>query len=139
MIILDTNIISELIKPAPDSHVLRWFDNQQPQIVATTAITAAELSFGVNALPMGKRKTALRDAITAMLEQDLEGQILPFDTAAAQAFGILAARLKASGTPIGHNDTMIAAITLVHDATLITRNSRHFENCGIEAQNPFSM
>ena len=137
MIILDTNIISELIKQSPDKNVLNWFDRQQPQILATTAITVAELRFGTNSLPQGKRRLALDKAITGMLEEDMDGNILAFDTTAAEAFGILAAKLKTRGTPVGQNDTMIAAIALVHEATLVTRNDRHFLNCGIEVVNPF--
>jgi len=137
VIILDTNIISELIRQTPDQNVLNWFDKQDPQRLTTTAITVAELRFGIHSMPSGNRQKMLSDAITAMLEEDFDGNILGFNTTAAEAYGILAARLKARGTPVGQNDTMIAAIALVHEGTLVTRNQRHFRQCGISVVNPF--
>ncbi len=138
MIIVDANIISELIKQVPDQNVLDWLDHQEPQILATTAITVAELRYGTNSMPAGKRQAMLDGAITDMLEEDFRENILAFDTAAAEAFGILAARLRKQGTPVGQNDTMIAAIALVHEATLLTRNNRHFKQCGLDVVNPFA-
>ena len=110
MIILDTNIISELTREKPNQDVFEWFDCQEPQALATTSITVAELWFGLNAMPQGKRQRQLEKSVTEMLDEDLDGNILPFDMAAAEAFGFLAARLKAQGTPVGQSDTMIAAI-----------------------------
>jgi len=137
MIILDTNVISELIKARPSRKVISWFERQSPQPLATTAITAAELWYGLNAMPEGKRRRALQEAVTDMLEKDFGGAILPFDLAAAEAFGFLAARLKALGRPAGHNDTMIAAIALSRDGVLVTRNDRHFRDSGVRIVNPF--
>ncbi len=137
MIILDTNILSELIRQRPDRNVLNWFETQEPQVLSTTAITVAELRFGTNSMPAGKRRSLLDSTITTMLEEDFGENILPFDAIAAEAFGILAARLKARGTPVGQNDTMIAAIALVHEATLLTRNDKHFRQCGLGVVNPF--
>ena len=139
MIILDTNIISELTRDNPNQDVFEWFDRQEPQALTTTSITVAELWFGLKAMPQGKRQRQLEKSVTEMLDEDLDGNILPFDMAAAEAFGFLAARLKAQGTPVGQNDTMIAAIALSREAILVTRNDKHFINSGIEVVNPFEV
>lgn len=138
MIILDTNIISELTKRAPNPGVLKWFDAQPPQMQATTSITAAELHFGICSMPQGKRRAELEKTITEMLNEDFRDSVLAFDSGAAEAYGVLAAKLRQDGTPIGQSDTMIAAIVLAHEATLVTRNRRHFANCRIDVVDPFS-
>jgi len=136
MIILDTNIISELMKSQPDPKVLAWADKQPDQPVVTTSISSAEIYAGLNALPNGKRKSALITAFAIVLEEMID-EVLSFDQMASEAYGILAARLRESGTPIGQSDTMIAAIALVNEGTLVTRNIKHFKHCGITVVNPF--
>lgn len=138
MIILDTNILSELMNRAPNPKVLKWFDAQAPQMLATTSITVAELHFGLNSMAAGKRRDELEKAIAETLDEDFQNSILDFDLSAAEAYGVLAARLRRNGTPIGQSDTMIAAIALTHEATLATRNTRHFIHCGIDVVDPFS-
>ena len=137
MIILDTNIFSELMKTTPDETVLKWFDRLPPQPVATTAITVAELYYGLASLPKGKRRDGLKKALQMTLTDDLGGLVLPFGEAAAEIYGYLAARLQKTGTPIGQSDTMIAAIILQHGGLLVTRNIRHFKHCKIDVVNPF--
>lgn len=136
MIILDTNIISELMKIKPDQKVMAWADNQPDQAVATTAISSAEIYAGINALPDGQRKMKLITALGTILESVID-DILPFDQSAAEVYGILTANLRRNGTPVSQSDVMIAAITLVHDGVLVTRNVKDFLPCGIEVINPF--
>lgn len=137
MIILDTNIISELMKPTPDENVWAWVDVLDSQAIVTTAITSAEILFGINTLPTGKKRTALLRAFEALLTEDF-AEILPFDQAAAESYAVLQAQLRNQGTPIGQSDAMIASIAGVYDATLATRNIKHFETCGIDVVNPFA-
>ena len=136
MIILDTNVISELTKPQPSPRVLEWFDGVAEPLVLT-AITVAELRYGIAALPQGKRKEALSAAVSAMLAEDFAGLVLAFDVPSAEAYGELAAHYRRSGVATGQNDVMIAAIALRHDAAIATRNTRDFAPSGVVLHNPF--
>ncbi len=138
MIILDTNVLSELMKAHPSVALIRWADSRPPEPVATTAVTIGEIFAGLSALPNGRRKSGLIEAFESVLDEII-GDILPYDQEAAETYGVLHARLRGVGSPIGISDTMIAAITLTHQATLITRNLKHFKNCGIEIIDPFSV
>ncbi len=138
MIILDTNIISELMKKTPNQQVMNWFDALSSQPIATTAITVAEIHFGLTNMGKGKRQENLTALFQTVLREDFSGYVLPFDQNAAKAYGLLAARLRKKGTPIGQSDTMIAAISMLHDAVLVTRNDKHFKHCGIDIANPFN-
>ena len=137
MIIIDTNVLSEIMKRSPDEAVMAWADKQSPQAIATTSITIAEIYAGLSALPDGKRKADLLSAFEDIL-QDMIDVVLPFDQAAAECYGILSAKLRRDGKPIGQSDGMIAAIAMVHDGTVITRNIRDFEHCDIMLVNPFA-
>lgn len=137
MIILDTNILSELIKPGTDPNVLAWFDRLEPQTLTTTAITAAEIGVGLKFMTDGKRKRQLEKAYGQIL-QTFTAEILPFDLEASRHYAALSLKLKKQGTPIGQNDTMIAAIVHTHQATLVTHNTKHFTHCGIEVVDPFT-
>ena len=139
MIILDTNIISELFRLKPAPQVLDWLDAQPVQELATTSITVAELRFGAHALPAGKRRDKLNAAITQMLEKPLMGRVIDFDLRAAELYGLLAADLRRNGMTIGQSDMMIAAITLAQEATLATRNIRDFLPSKVRAVNPFEV
>ena len=136
MIILDTNIISELMKTNPDMRVLDWSKTLGAQTVTTTSICCAEIHAGLSILQDGKRKQSLMSVFALVLETVL-GEVLSFDEKAAKIYGDLYASQRASGAPTPQNDLMIAAITKVHNATLITRNTKDFEGCGIEVVNPF--
>jgi predicted nucleic acid-binding protein len=135
LIVLDTNVISELVRPAPKLAVLEWVDAQDG--VAITATTAGELLHGVARLPDGARKSGLADAIQEMLDGPLRGNVLAFDRTAAAHYGEIVAAREAAGRPISIADAQIAAICRSRGATLGTRNVRDFESVGITAVNPW--
>lgn len=137
MIILDTNVVSELLRPAPSPAVEAWLAAQDGATVFFTAIAEAELRLGVNILPAGRRRTSLAEAIDAMLEEDFRGRILPFDTAAAQAYVTIAADRRTAGRPISQFDCQIAAIARIRQAVVATRNTADYESCGIDLINPW--
>jgi len=137
MIILDTNVVSELLRPAPSPAVEAWLAAQDGATVFFTAIGEAELRLGVAILPAGRRRTSLAEAVDAMLEEDFRDRILPFDTAAAQAYVAIAATRRAAGRPISQFDCQIAAIAHIRQAVLATRNTVDYEDCGIEVINPW--
>jgi predicted nucleic acid-binding protein len=137
MIILDTNVVSELLRPAPSPAVEAWLAAQDGATVFFTAIGEAELRLGVAILPTGRRRTTIAEAIDAMLEEDFRDRILPFDTGAAQAYVAIAATRRAAGRPISQFDCQIAAIAHIRQAVLATRNTVDYEDCGIEVINPW--
>lgn len=138
MIVLDTNVISELTRRDPDATVLTWMDSLLVHDVSTTAVTAAELLHGVARLPSGRRRAALAAAVRALLHEDLAGRIEPFDALAAEAYALLVTDRENRGRPITVADAQIAAICRVHAATLATRNTKDFEATGIELVDPWS-
>ena len=138
MIVLDTNVLSEALKPLPSPIVIDWLAAQEPSSVFTTAITQAEVLYGVETLPAGRRRMRLLAAVEKMFAEEFEGRILPFDEDAARAFaGIVAARDRA-GRPISQFDAMIAAIARSHRAAVATRNTADFQNCGVDVINPWT-
>lgn len=138
MILLDTNVVSELMRPAPAPQVLAWFDAQGRVPLALSAVTVAEVRFGVARLPEGRRKSALEAALTQVCDVTFAGAVLPFDRAAAEVYGLLAARMQAMGRQPGQADLMIAAIAAVAGAAVATRNTRDFEGCGVTLHDPFA-
>ena len=138
MILLDTNILSELMRPAPEKGVEQWLTDQPDASVFISAITEAELRYGVALLPTGKRRSTLAAVIEDMLGEDFTGRILPFDSAAAVAFAEIAANRRQAGRPIAQADAQIAAIARSRGAALATRNVPDFEGCGIELVNPWT-
>jgi predicted nucleic acid-binding protein len=138
VIILDTNVLSEALRPVPSGVVLRWLAAQASSTVFTTTITLAEILYGVETLPPGKRRTRLLAAVERMFAEEFEGRILPFDEDAARAFaGIVASRHRA-GRPISQFDAMIAAIARSHRAAVTTRNTADFDQCGIQVIDPWT-
>jgi predicted nucleic acid-binding protein len=138
MIALDTNVMSELIRPAPSPKVVAWMGSLPGDNVYTTAICEAEILFGVALLPEGRRKAALARAVTALFSQVFMGRVLPFDRDAAAAFADLAAKRRVSGVVVGQMDTQIAAIALSRKVRLLaTRNVSHFADCRIPVVNPW--
>lgn len=137
MIVIDTNVVSEIVKPAPAPAVLTWFASQVPESLYTTTVTQAEILFGIELLPKGRRRNGLRDTIAVMFEQTFEGRVLPFDESAAYAFAMIAAGHRASGRTVSGMDSQIAAIALSRSASLATRNVKDFEDCGVELVNPW--
>lgn len=139
MILLDTNVLSELMRPVPETAVERWLATQPDASMFISVITEAELRYGIALLPSGKRRSALTAEIEGMLEEDFEGRILPFDRSAAQAFAEIAADRRGAGRPISQADAQIAAIARSRGAFLATRNVPDFNGCGIEVINPWSV
>ena len=137
MIVLDTNVISELLRPAPAKQVEAWLSAQDGGTVYFTAVGEAELRHGVALLPAGRRRTALSMAIEGILEEDFRNRILPFDRAAASAYAAIAAKRRAAGRPISQFDCQIAAIARAHEAAVATRNTGDYEGCGIEVIDPW--
>lgn len=138
MILLDTNVISELMRAEPAQAVLDWFDQHDAADLFISAVTEAELRAGVAYLPEGQRRDRLQMAVDAMIEQDFQGRIVPFDTIAARPYAIIAAQRRAAGHPIAEADCQIAAIASAADALLATRNVKDFEGCGVRVINPWN-
>ena len=138
MILLDTNVVSELMRPEPDQAVLRWFANQASIDLYLSAIAEAELSRGAAMLPAGKRRDQLMAAIDAMIAEDFAGRILPFDSAAAQAFVLVFLERRAAGRPISFADCQIAATARAQGAAIATRNTADFAGCGIAVIDPWA-
>jgi toxin FitB len=137
MIVLDTNVLSEILRVKPDERVLDWIDSVVSDQLSTTAITAAELLYGVGRLPEGRRRTGLTDAVVALLTEDFDGRIEPFDASAATCYAAVVTGRETVGRPICPPDAQIAAICRKLSAPLATRNTRDFEACGIEIFNPW--
>lgn len=136
MIILDTNVLSALMRQTPDGNVVAWLDRQPRTSVWTTSVTILEIRFGLQILSAGKRRSLLMEAFEAVV--DTIGQrIAPFDTTAAQHAGDLMASRQKKGRPVELRDTMIAGIVLARHATLATRNPAHFEDISASVVNPW--
>jgi predicted nucleic acid-binding protein len=139
VILLDTNVLSELIRAEPDKAVTEWLDSLDAATVATTAITAAELLYGVARLPTGRRKERLGEAIHGLIEEDFEGRVEPFDATAANHYAELLSDRERAGRPISAADAQIAAICRKLGATLATRNTSDFEVTGIDLLDPWQL
>lgn len=137
MIILDTNVISELIRAAPDPGVRAWVNSIPSTQIATTAITAAELYYGVARLPEGQRRQQLAVAVSALLNDVLRGRIAPFDERAARRYADVIAGRERAGRPIEVLDGQIAVICRELGAVLATRNIKDFEETGVELIDPW--
>jgi predicted nucleic acid-binding protein len=137
VIILDTNVISELMKGNPLPAVFAWASSHPPSDLFTTAITMAEVLYGIERLPHGKRRDQLLREAESVFAEDFAGRILAFDESSARMFAVIATHRRARGRPIDEPDAQIAAIARVHGATLATRNSGDFEGCGVRLINPW--
>lgn len=138
MIVIDTNVVSELMRTSPDSTVLAWFAGHAAESLFLTAVSEAELRTGAAILPAGQRRDRLVGAIDAMIDQDFAGRILPFDSLAAHSFAEIAAARRAAGKPIMDADCQIAAVAAACGAAIATRNVKDFEGCGIQVINPWN-
>ncbi len=137
MIVLDTNVLSEVIRRDPDDGVLRWMDSLDAATIATTAITAGEMLYGIARLPPGRRQDLLSEAVHRLIEDDLGGRVEPFDASSAAHYAVLVSDRERAGRPIGVADAQIAAICRKLNATLATRNSGDFEGTGIDLIDPW--
>jgi predicted nucleic acid-binding protein len=138
VIIVDTNLLSENIAPVPSVSVVHWFSAQTADDLYTTAITEAEVIYGIERLPRGKRRTLLFEQIERTFTEDFAGRVLSFDQSAARLFGQIRAQREKIGRPMGILDAQIAAIAISNGAALATRNTRDFENCGLKLINPWN-
>jgi predicted nucleic acid-binding protein len=138
MILLDTNVLSELMRPAPSAAVERWMGSQPAAGIFISAITEAELRYGLALLPEGRRRKQLVAQVEAMLAEDFAGRILPFDSPAAAAYAHIAAARRRSGRPITQADAQIAAIAASRGAAVATRDIAAFVDCGIDLIDPWA-
>ena len=138
MILLDTNIISEMMRPVPTAQVVSWFNQQRSTLLFLCAVTVAEISYGLNALAEGARRRRLQEAFEKLLRIGFQHRILPFDLPAAEIYGNIMANRKAAGRPLSVLDGQIAAIARAEGFILATRNERDFVDCGVEIINPFN-
>lgn len=138
MIILETNVVSELIRPRPAVRVIDWVVRQTAGRLYLSSISEAELRYGVEVLPEGSRRRNLRVAVEGLLSEDFAGRILPFESDAARAYALIAASRRAAGRPISRPDCQIAAIARSVGASVATRDTDGFEGCGVDVVNPWS-
>lgn len=138
MIILDTNVISELLRPKADGAVEAWLADQPPASIFTSTITEAEILYGVRLLPDGKRKAELLAAIQPIFAEDFAGRVLAFDEEAGDAYATLAVARRQAGRPISQFDAQIAAIATSRGAAVATRNVSDFGDIGLVLINPWA-
>ena len=138
MIILDTNVLSALMRTLPDARVVAWLDRQPAESVWITSITLFEAYLGLALLPLGRRRRTLEATFARLLQEDLENRVLDFDSAAATEAASLAAARQKNGRPVDLRDTQIAGIALARRATLATRNVRHFRDLRILIVDPWA-
>jgi hypothetical protein len=137
VIVLDTNVVSELMKLEPAEPVLRWMDDHPAVLLYVTSITQAEILYGIRLLPRGRRRDGVERAAVDMFEREFEGRMLGFDGGSAEPYADIAVARRRSGRPISTLDAQIAAIARVHGASLATRNLTDLEGCGIDLVDPF--
>jgi predicted nucleic acid-binding protein len=137
VIVLDTNVLSEMMRPQPEPRVMAWANGLDPQAIAITAMNEAEILHGLARLPAGRRQQALRQSWEELMADLFRGRSLPFSSEAAHWYGELVSRRERLARPISTSDAVIAATTLAHSAQLATRNTADFEAIGIELINPW--
>ena len=137
MILLDTNVVSEPLRPAPESRVIEWIDAQPLETLFLSAITVAELRAGVALLPAGKRRSGLRQNLEKRVLPLFAGRVLPFDLACTAAYAELMARARAAGLAVAATDGYIAAIAAANGFAVATRDTGAFEAAGAAVINPW--
>lgn len=135
--LLDTNVLSELLRPRPEPAVVAWLSSQPPDSVFVSAITQAEMFLGARILPAGMRRSALESALLGMFEQDFAGRVLPLDASVVAPYVDIVAARRSLGRPISQFDAQIAAIARRARMRLATRNTADFADCGIDVTNPW--
>ena len=138
MIVLDTNVVSALMRRNPEPKVVAWLDGLPAESVWTTAITVFEVQFGLALLVPSRRRRQLEEAFARALEEDLEHRILPFDQSAARVAGAMAAKRRRAGRSVEIRDALIAGIVAARKASLATGNGRHFEGLDLPVIDPWS-
>ncbi len=137
MIILDTNVLSELMRSSPETKVLKWIEEQKATNLVITSIGVAEIQRGILRLPKGKKRNTLHENFKAFVENAFAGRILPFDERAAYLYGEIASDREKAGFNTDAIDLMIAAIAKNYNATIATRNIKDFKDCGVKLINPW--
>ncbi|HKV24812.1 MAG TPA: type II toxin-antitoxin system VapC family toxin [Candidatus Acidoferrum sp.] len=138
MILLDTNVVSELMKREPETAVVAWLDEQPAESVWITAITVMEIRYGLASLGKSRRQQALVQAFEQMVKNLIEGRIASFDAEAAGHAAAIMAERKKRGKPVEVRDTMMAGIAAASRAMLATRNTQHFEDLSLKLANPWT-
>ena len=138
MIVLDTNVLSEALRPSPEHSVLEWLTKQPRASLFTTTVTQGEVLYGIRLLADGKRRRGLWDAAKRIFAEDFAGQVLSFDSDAAEMYAEIAASRRSAGKPISQFDAMIAAMARSRGAILATRNAKDFEDCNIDIVDPWT-
>jgi hypothetical protein len=137
MILLDTNVVSALMAPAPPRSVIEWLNRQESVTVHLSTITIAEIAFGVAVLPEGRRRRSLAERFDTFVVEGFEQRVLDFDRRAALLYGDVMSRRRAMGRPLSALDGQIAAIARANHLSVATRNVRNFEHCDLDLINPF--
>jgi predicted nucleic acid-binding protein len=137
VIVLDTNVVSEPMKPKREERVLEWLDKQASETLYLTTVSFAELLAGVAILPDGKRKSGLESGLTALIEHIFGPRILAFDYAAAERYAQIVARMQTAGAGISVADCQIASIALAHGFVVATRDAEPFHAAGVQVINPW--
>lgn len=138
MIVLDTNVLSEALRPSPEPSVLVWLAKQRRASLFTTTVTEGEILYGIRLLGDGKLRRGLWDAAKRIFAEDFAGQLLSFDSDAADLYAEIAASRRRAGKPISQFDAMIAAMARSRGAILATRNAKDFEDCSIDIVDPWT-
>lgn len=138
MIILDTDVLSALMRPTPDEKVIAWLDGQPRTSVWITSVTVLEIRYGIQRLALGRRQTLLTNAFEVLLADKIGRRVAPLDTAGAEYSAKLMATREKKGRPVELRDTMIAGIALACKASLATRNLSHFEDLAVPIVNPWT-
>ena len=137
MVILDTNVVSEALRPYPSRRVQEWVEAQPQVSLYLTTISQAEMLVGARLLPGGRRRTLLESAISLTFEAEFRGRVLAFDSAAARMFATIVADRQRLGRPINYMDAQIAAIARSNAASIATRDLQGFANCGVDIIDPW--
>jgi predicted nucleic acid-binding protein len=138
VIVLDTNVLSEVMRPVPEPSVMAWLANQPRASLFTTTVTRGEILYGILLLSDGKRRRGLWDAAKNIFDEDFADQVLSFDSDAADMYAEIAASRRAAGKPVSQFDAMIVAMARSRGASLATRNVKDFEHCGTDIVNPWT-
>ena len=138
MIVLDTNVVSELMRPSPDLTVEAWVAGRPAATLFLSSVSEAELRYGIVIMPEGRRREALKLEVEAMLNEDFAGRVLPFDSHAARVYAEIAAASRALGRPASQSDAQIAAIARSRGMAVATRNIRDFEGMAVDLINPWT-